>query len=307
VKNRHRTLAITGGTGFIGRHLIEAALAQGHLVRALARSPRPPRDGISWVYGSLEKPSVLAQLVDGADATIHVAGTINAPDPAGFTAGNVTGTMAMVDAARAVGLRRFVHVSSLSAREPGLSHYGASKARAETVVAASALDWTIVRPPAVYGAGDREMLELFRAAARGLVPLPPAGRMSVIAAQDLVRLLLAVLPDDDSLAMTYEPDDGRPHGWTHVEFAQAIGHAVGRRVRAQPVPGWALHVGARLDGLIRGRNAKLTPDRARYFAHRDWVSDPAKRPPAPLWRAQIATLDGLAIAAESYREEGLLR
>jgi uncharacterized protein YbjT (DUF2867 family) len=308
VKNRHRTLAITGGTGFVGRHLIDAALEQGHLVRALTRSPRPPRAGVHWIYGSMEKPLALSQLVTGADAVIHVAGVVNAPDREGFALGNVDGTLAVVDATRAAGIRRFVHVSSLAAREPRLSDYGWSKARAEIIVAASALDWTIVRPPAVFGPGDREMLELFRAATRGIVPLPPGGRMSVIAAQDLVRLLLAVLPDDDdSHAAIFEPDDGRRGGWTHGEFAQAIGHAVGRRVRPQPVPGWAMKAGAKIDALLRGPNAKLTPDRVRYFLHDDWVSNPDFRPPAHLWRAQLPTIDGLAVAAASYREEGLLR
>jgi nucleoside-diphosphate-sugar epimerase len=307
MRNRHRTLAITGGTGFVGRHLVDAALRQGHLVRALARSPRPPRDGVEWIYGALERPDALARLVEGADAVIHVAGTVSAPTREDFVIGNVYGTMMIVEAARAAGLRRFIHVSSLAAREPDLSHYGASKARAETVVAASALDWTMVRPPAVYGPGDGEMLELFRAARRGIVPLPPTGRISVIAAEDLVRLLLAVLPDEESLAMSYEPDDGRPNGWTHVGFAQAIGHAVGKRVRAQPLPAWALNAGAKLDGMLRGTNAKLTPDRARYFLHPDWVVDPARRPPAHLWRPQIATLDGLAVTAAYYRTTGLLR
>jgi uncharacterized protein YbjT (DUF2867 family) len=233
---------------------------------------------------------------------------INAPDREGFAVGNVEGTLAVVDATRAAGIRRFVHVSSLAAREPRLSDYGWSKARAEIIVAASALDWTIVRPPAVFGPGDREMLELFRAASKGFVPLPPGGRLSVIAAQDLARLLLAVLPDDDdSHAAIFEPDDGRLGGWTHGEFAQALGHAVGRRVRAQPVPAWVMHAGARVDALLRGPNAKLTPDRVRYFLHEDWVANPEFRPPAHLWRPQLATVDGLAIAAGSYREEGLLK
>jgi nucleoside-diphosphate-sugar epimerase len=308
VRNRHRTLAVTGGTGFVGRHLIDAALAQGHLVRALTRSPRPPREGVHWIYGSMEKPLALSQLVSGADAVIHVAGVINAPSREEFAIGNVEGTLAVVDAARAAGIRRFVHVSSLAAREPKLSNYGWSKARAEIIVAASALDWTIVRPPAVFGPGDREMLELFRAAAKGLVPLPPGGRLSVIAAQDLVRLLLAVLPDDDeSHAAIFEPDDGCAGGWNHRDFAQAIGMAVGRRVRVQPVPAWVMRAGAKIDAMVRGPNAKLTADRVNYFLHDDWVSNPEFRPPAHLWRPQLATLDGLAIAAESYREEGLLK
>jgi uncharacterized protein YbjT (DUF2867 family) len=86
----------------------------------------------------------------------------------------------LIDAARGAGVRRFVHISSLAAREPELSDYGRSKARSELVVAASGLDWTIIRPPAVYGPGDRETFELFKMARRGLVALPPRGRFSVI-------------------------------------------------------------------------------------------------------------------------------
>ena len=105
----------------------------------------------------------------GADAVIHIAGLINAADAAGFEPGNVGGTLAMIDAATAGGVRRFVHVSSLAAREPKLSLYGASKARAEELVERSGLDWAIVRPPAVYGPGDRETFELFQMARRGLI------------------------------------------------------------------------------------------------------------------------------------------
>ena len=88
-------------------------------------------------------------------------------------------------------MRRFIHVSSLSAREPALSDYGWSKAKSERLVAASGLDWTIIRPPAVYGPGDRETFELFKMARRGIVALPPRGRFSVIHVEDLCRLILA--------------------------------------------------------------------------------------------------------------------
>src|SRR5438105_3133565 len=174
------TLAITGGTGFVGSHLLTAARAQGYQVRALTRGWRPPQPGIVWVEGALDRPDSLIALCSEADAVIHIAGLINAPDRAGFEAVNVGGTAATLDAAHAAGIRRFIHISSLAAREPELSDYGWSKARAERVVAASGLDWTIVRPPAVYGPGDRETFELFRMAKRGLVALPPGGRFSVI-------------------------------------------------------------------------------------------------------------------------------
>ena len=103
------------------------------------------------------------------------------------------GTLSMLAAATAGGVRRFVHVSSLAAREPKLSLYGASKARAEELVHSSGLDWVIVRPPAVYGPGDKETLELFRMAKLGLMLMPPKGpRVGASTSHDLARLLLAL-------------------------------------------------------------------------------------------------------------------
>ncbi len=153
--SRAPTIAITGATGFVGGHLIRAARERGYELRALTRGWRPPQDGIDWVEGALDRPEALHKLARGADAVVHIAGLINAPDRAGFAAVNVAGTAAMIDAARRAGVRRFVHISSLAAREPSLSDYGWSKAKAERLVAASGLDWTILRPPAVYGPGDR--------------------------------------------------------------------------------------------------------------------------------------------------------
>jgi uncharacterized protein YbjT (DUF2867 family) len=299
------TLAITGGTGFVGRHLLRLVIERDLQARALARSEQRPMRRIFWVAGALDQPASLARLVAGTDAVIHVAGVINAPDREGFAAGNMAGTQAMIDAARAAGVRRFVHVSSLAAREPELSLYGWSKAESEKLVAASGLDWTIVRPPAVYGPGDKEMLELFRMAAGGFVPLPPRGRLSVIAAEDLARLLL-VLAEDGPAGATYEPDDGVPGGWEHSQFAQVLGTALGRRVRSFALPAAMLRLGARIDGLVRGTGAKLTADRVRYYCHPDWVVDQDRRPPADLWRPEIATPDGLSATADWYRAQGWL-
>lgn len=294
--------AITGGTGFVGGHLIKRALEAGHRVRALARRPQPARDGVEWIAGALDQPDALARLVGGADAVVHVAGVVNAPDRAGFVAGNVEGTRAMLAASH--GAKRFVHVSSLAAREPGLSDYGWSKAEAERLVEASSFAWTIIRPPAVYGPGDLEMLDLFRMAKRGLAFLPPPGRLSVIAVDDLARLLLA-LAEHDAARTIYEADDGSS-GWTHEAFGHAIGAAVGQRVLAMHLPRGLLSLAARGDRLLRGSKAKLTPDRVAYFCHPDWAIDPLKRPPAALWAPSIPTPRGLGETARWYRANGLL-
>lgn len=299
-------LAVTGGTGFVGARLLELAICSGHEVRALTRRPREDRPGIEWIGGSLEDRDALSRLVGGADAVIHVAGVIKAVDAAEFEAGNVAGTLAVLAAATAGGVRRFVHVSSLAAREPALSLYGASKAKAEELVARSGLDWVIGRPPAVYGPGDRETLALFKAAALGLMPLPPPGRISLIHADDLARLLLALADRSAPSQLILEPDDGHPSGYSHREFAQLLAAAQDRRAVSFPVPARLMRLGARLDALVRRSRAKLTPDRAAYFCHPDWVVSPGKRPPAELWQPRVSAPEGLRETAAWYRRSGWL-
>lgn len=245
-------------------------------------------------------------MVTESDAVIHVAGVINAPDAAGFEAGNVTGTLAMLAAATAAGTHRFVHVSSLAARKPKLSQYGASKARSEELVEGSGLDWVIVRPPAVYGPGDKETLELFKMARRGQIYMPPKGRLSLIHVDDLARLLLAAAEPDSPEKIVIEPDDGRRDGWSHVEFGAALGEAVGVRTRTVSTPRLLLSVASRVDRLIRRDRAKLTPDRVAYFCHPDWVVSADRAAPGNLWRPEIATATGLKETADWYKANGWL-
>ena len=297
-------LAVTGATGFVGSHLLEAALAAGHEVTALTRRDQAPRERVTWVAGDLDDRAALERLVSDADAVIHVAGVITGQTAAAFDKGNVHGTLAMLAAATAGGVRRFVHVSSLAAREPNLSLYGDSKARSEQLVMGSGLDWAVVRPPAVYGPGDKETLELFRMAKMGVMLMPPRGRVSVIHADDLARLLLAVASPEVPSGVLIEADDGKPGGWTHREFAKALGAAVGTRPAIVSSPGILLRLAARADQLFRREKAKLTVDRAAYFSHRNWVVEPKRAPPPGLWHPRIETTQGLKATADWYREHG---
>jgi nucleoside-diphosphate-sugar epimerase len=299
-------LAVTGATGFVGSHLVDAAVADGHEVTALARREQAPREGVSWVLGDLHDRGALEQLVADADAVIHVAGIISAHSAAAFEKGNVEGTLAMLAASTAGGVRRFVHVSSLAAREPRLSLYGASKERAEELVHGSGLDWAIVRPPAVYGPGDRETLELFRMARLGVMLMPPRGRVSVIHVHDLARLLVALASPDAPSNILIEADDGKPAGWSHREFARALGEAVGGRPAVISSPGVLLRLAARADQFLRREKAKLTVDRAAYFSHRNWVVEPKRSCPPGLWQPAIETAQGLKDTASWYRAEGWL-
>ncbi len=299
------TIALTGGTGFVGQAVLECAAAKGLGVRALTRSPQQPRDGVTWIAGDLADRKALRKLVRGAEAVIHVAGLVNAPGPAEFEAGNVAGTLALIEAAVKAGVPRFVFVSSLAAREPGLSAYGRSKARAERLVKASGLDWTIVRPPAVFGPRDKDMFELFRAAKWGVVPTPKEGRTSVLHAADLAQLLLALVPGGEAVTQhIFEPDDGKRGGWGHYELARAIGWAIGRRPKVLGLSRRTMEWAAKADGMLRGSRAKLTLDRVGYMTHPDWVVTLGARVPFEVWRPRIDTREGLKATARWYREVG---
>ncbi len=301
------TIALTGGTGFVGQAVLDCAKAKGVALRALTRSSQPPRESVTWIAGDLADRKALKKLVRGAEAVIHVAGLTNAPGYAEFEAGNVAGTLALIEAAVQAGVPRFVFVSSLAAREPGLSAYGRSKARAERLVKASGLDWTIVRPPAVFGPRDTGMFELFRAAKWGVVPTPKEGRTSVLHAADLAQLLLALVPGGEAVTQyTFEPDDGKRGGWGHYELARAIGWAIGRRPKVLGLSRRTMEWAAKADGLLRGSRAKLTLDRVGYMTHPDWVVTLGARVPFEVWRPRIDTREGLKATARWYREAGWL-
>lgn len=289
-------IAITGATGFVGRRVLALA---GRQVRALTRRPQPAQPGVEWMLGDLDDAAALERLCRGAAAIVHIAGVVNAADKAGFRAGNVTGTANLLCAATGAGVRRLVQVSSLAAREPGLSLYGASKAQGEALVSASGHDWVIVRPPGVYGPDDKEMLDIYKLSAHGLYIAPP-GRISLIHVDDLARALLALAAGGPS-RQTLEIDDGAAAGYSHPEFARRIGAALGRRQRVIPLPLPLLHMAARI-----GLSPKLTRDRARYIAHPDWVARGGNDRLAAIWQPQIGLDAGVADTVADYRARGWL-
>ncbi len=299
-------LAITGGTGFVGAEVLTQAIDAGWSVKALTRRPQPERTGIIWVKGTLEDNDALQMLCTNVDTVIHIAGVTNTPLRSGFVAGNVTGTEAMITAATVAGVKRFIHVSSLSAREPELSDYGWSKLAGERRVMDSALDWTVVRPPGVFGPGDVDHLDLFKAAKLGIVPLPPKGRISEIYVRDLAHLLIALIKAPETIHQRYDVDDGKPGGWSHAEFARAIADALGKTALPVHLPSTIVKLGAKIDRLVRGDKAKLTPDRASYLCHDNWVIDQARRPPPNIWTPQTKTRIALTETVAAYKKMGWL-
>jgi nucleoside-diphosphate-sugar epimerase len=311
-----RLVAVTGITGFIGGHLAGELTRRGWRLRALVRSmPRFPAVAgppVEVVQGSLSDRKSLQGLVAGADAVLHLAGAIKGRSRADFMAANADGTAALAEIWRAHAPdARFLHLSSMAAREPGLSHYSASKHAAEHRLQAigAGANWCILRPAAVYGPGDRETLRIFRAAAGPLQPMlnGAAARLTMIHAADLARAVAALL-DAGPAGVCHEVTDARHQGYSWDELARAAASALGRAARPLRVPGFAVRaLGLVGDAAALGGVAgMLTSQKAREILHSDWRSDTARQPPASLWQPEIDLHQGFAEAVVWYRAAGWL-
>lgn len=306
-------IALTGGTGFVGTHLIKAALAQGHKVKALTRRPRPVYPGLQWVPGSLEETAALERLVTGADAIIHLAAVLKALNKQDFFVANVDGTCRLIEAMEMVASdARLVHVSSLAARRPDLSHYAASKYEAEKAVRSlgDGRDWVIVRPPGVYGPGDREILKLIKAARYGVLPVPGHRhhRVSLIYGPDLAEVLSRLVRPRLFHGETLDVDDGHIQGYSYDDLARILSDGLGRPVRAIAVPGSALLIAGHISNLwgkMVRKPMMLTAMKARELLHPDWVSQSAGKDLEQLWAPQHNFATGLAKTLVWARKEKL--
>ena len=304
----HPVIALTGATGFIGGALCERLLGAGYRVRALYR-PRPgrvPRQaaGLSWIAGDLDDRAALATLVAGAEAVVHCAGSVRGARRADFDRVNEAGVLHIVRAAAGeAACRRFLLLSSLAAREPQLSDYARSKWLGERALAANAgrLAWAALRPPAVYGPGDREMLPLFRSMARGLAPIPGKGdgRFSLIHVADLAAAVVAWLDVDGESGHTYELDDGHARGydWDTVlaTASRVLRDDAPIRRLSIPIPCLRLVAGINLAAArLFGYPPMLTPGKVREITHADWVGDGSALARATGWRPLVGLERGLA-------------
>lgn len=294
-------VAVTGATGFIGRRLCTRLREEGHEMRALARRPTAVLgDGVETVTGDLDDGAALRTLVAGADAVVHLAGAVRGVDRAAFDAVNVAGTRNLLDAvADASPDTRFLHVSTLAAREPQLSDYAGSKRAAEELVLAAAVRSTIVRPTAVYGPGDVELQPLLENMARGIATAPGAAhnRVTLIHVDDLVSALVAVLSARAPAPGPFELCDGVGEGYDWPALAAAVGGHRGRSVRVLTVPGALLSTAGAINrafARLTGRAPMLTPGKVRELTHPDWRCDPAPFAAAFGWQPSFDLARGLA-------------
>lgn len=313
------TIAITGATGFVGGHLLEALQGRGHRVRALCRDPKAlasrdlPDLNLEIVKGDLASHDTTAFLKD-ADVLLHMAGAIKALDRETFLAVNAEGTARLATAAAQLPKPpRMLLLSSLAARAPQLSDYAGSKRAGEVALRAigKELSWQILRAPAVYGPGDRATLDVFKQFKHGLCLVPGSGqgRFSLICVTDLAAALVAMMERPGPDSATYEIDDGAVQGHDWVALAAAGAKAFDRPVRRFRVPGGLLFALAFLPLLfakVSGKAQVFTPGKVCELCHPDWVAKGPALPAAVDWQPRVTLEEGFAKTVAWYNAQGWL-
>lgn len=306
-------LALTGGTGFLGLHLAPALASAGFRLRLLSRREvaHPALDGLDFetVHGALEEEAALAALVRGADVVVHAAGLIKARSRAEFLRGNRDGTAALARAARfhAPGAR-FIFISSLAARAPGLSPYAFSKRAAEDAARAAYAEapeqLALIRPPAVYGPWDRESLAMFKAAQGWVAPVLGDSKVAVIHADDAAGAIAAVAgagfrPGCFALA------DAQAQGYTLRFVAMQAGAAMGGAPRLVKLPAALVLAAGALSGAagrLRAAPPIFTLGKAREILHPDWSVPVQELLPREIYAPRIGLAEGFAQTAAWYRQ-----
>jgi len=273
----HRVF-VTGATGFVGRTVIQALRAEGYVVRCLVRrgSERDLRgvEAIERVEGDVLSPQTLEEGMAGCDAVVHLVGIIreHVPTNTTFYRVHVQGTGNVVAAAASVGVRRYIHMSALGAREGARSRYHQTKWAAEEAVHACSLPWTIVRPSVIYGRGDGFVSLLVWVVRRlPVVPLIVGGRLQPVPVEQVAQGVARALSRPSAVKHTYEV--GGPDRVTLGELVDLIGKVLGRRrILKFNVPRVVVRVATR--ALHRLPYFPLTPDQL-LMLEEDNVCDPA--------------------------------
>jgi nucleoside-diphosphate-sugar epimerase len=319
---------VTGATGFVGSHLVEHLRARGDEITALVRNPSKAglltSLGVRLERGDLHDHAALTRAAAGQDVVFHVAGAVAAPDEAAYMSGNRDGTANVVRAAERSGAPRFVLVSSMAAGGPAVrghprrgdepsrpvTAYGRSKLAAEAVVRACAIPWVIMRPPTVYGPRDRDnLIKVFRIARSGLAPVFGDGSMelSAVYAPDLAEALALAGYSPATTTRTYYPN--HPEILTSRQLVEAIGRAMGRRVRVVGLPESVARRILALTGStarLLGRTTILNAEKANEFFQEAWTGDPSPLSNDTGWRAAHDIEAGLARTYAWYRSAGWL-
>ncbi len=324
--DRRRVALVTGASGFVGSHLVDALVPREWRVRCLVRKSSRlrwiPVDDVTLMNGDVGTPGEdLERAVRNVSVVFHLAALTSAARDEDYVGVNVEGTRNVIDAMRrAAPDALLVFCSSLAAAGPArrrpvnetdepapVSAYGRSKLTAERIVTESGLDYLIVRPPTVYGPRDTDILAAFKLAMRGLAlrVAPEGQRLSLVFVEDLARgLVCAAEAEGRGL---YYMTDGMVHTWESI--IEQVFRAVGKKPHVLAIPGAVANTIARAErmrGSITGSKPLLTPDRVLELSQYDWTCDDTRARLDIDYESAVSLPDGMRMTAEWYRANGWL-
>lgn len=323
---------VTGGSGFLGSHIVEQLVADGHEVRALVRDRSNRKfletlKNVEFALGSVENRRSVDAAMKGVDAVIHSAGAVKAASETAFFECNTQGTINLLEAAleHAPKLSRFVHISSLEACGPSFDQkpvrldqerpvtaYGRSKLAAEKEVIArkDRLPVVVLRPAAIYGPRDAEIFEAFRAVRRRQYPVIGDGSMVACYTYgpDCARACIKAIGANVPNGSVYFVDDGTP-----LSMSRAMGEILPAALGMRPlfrvgVPFPVLRIasaGVEAYGKIRGKAVMLTREKVAMLRHH-WVCESSKTQADLDWKPEVRFEDGIRLTAKWYVDNGWL-
>lgn len=324
-----RRVLVTGGTGFVGSHLVEALVERDCEVRVLARKTSDRRWirnlPLSWYRGDVGDPVSLSEAVQGVDWVFHLAGLTKAHSYDAYVSTNAQGTRHILEACmrRETPLSKFVLVSSVAASGPSssarpmretdppqpVSHYGQSKLQAEQIALAHAdqIPLILLRPAAVYGPRDRDILAFFRLVRRGWNLTVGAGEryLSMIHVRDLVEAILLAAETDVRSGSIFFLSDGGIHRWQEV--VDLLGQIMGVRVRTVRFPVTVASVvawGAEVASRMRGLPPLLNRQKVREMIQESWACDIQLAKERLGFQPKIHLAEGLRETYVWYRKHG---
>ena len=328
---------VTGGTGFIGSHLVERLVDQGYHVTCLIRKTSNLRwlshllaaksPQVELVMGDLHDVEALAQHVRDIDLVFHLAGLTKAPDAATYDRVNAGGTKGLIEACLAAQTRldRFVYCSSLAAVGPSrdatpkaedvipqpLTDYGSSKLKGELILReyADRLPITIIRPPAVYGPRDVDIFLFFQVINRGVMPILGDAEklLSLVHVKDLVAGIYTAAVSERAIGETYFLTDGEIHTWMGIE--RIIADALEKYTFKVKVPFFLLDflsVITEAAAKITRQTPTLNRQKVRDLKQRFWICDSTKAQEELGYRPTYSLQKGIQQTADWYRANGWL-
>jgi dihydroflavonol-4-reductase len=322
---------VTGGTGFIGSHLVELLLKNGYAVRCLIRKTSDTRWlsdlSAEYVYGDLFDAEALRNAVTGVDYIYHAAGVTKSKTKEGYYRGNTTGTSNLLDAVQKFNqaLKRFIHVSSQTAAGPSptkvpiteeivphpITTYGLSKLKAEEECSKfrSTIPATIVRLPAIYGPRDRDVFEFFNTIGKGLQPMVGFHEkyVSLLHVGDAVRGLVMAAESPAAVGQTYFVSSKEIYGWRDVgNVAKRLMEKVVVRVRVPEFGVYVVSAFAEFFSLFSSKPALINFEKARDMVQDYWTCDSSKAKRDFGYEQEVSLEEGMRNTIEWYRAEGWL-